>query len=46
MQPSREQGQEMHGFLGCTVEQYMTRSVVTVKRLMTRRILGLFARIC
>ena len=40
MQASREPGKEMYGFLGCTVEQYMTRTVVAVNRQMTMRELG------
>ena len=37
MQASREPGKEMYGFLGCAVEQYMTRTVVAVNRQMTMR---------
>jgi CBS domain-containing protein len=45
MQPSRGPGTGMYGFLACTVEQYMTRTVVTVNRQTTMRELGaLFAQ--
>src|SRR6516162_8889346 len=37
MQASRETGKGMYGFLGCAVEQYMTRTVVAVNRQMTMR---------
>jgi CBS domain-containing protein len=40
MQPSRRPGTGMYGFLACTVEPYMTRSVVTVNRQTTMRELG------
>ena len=40
MQPSRGSGTGMYGFLTCTVEQYMTRTVVTVNRQTTMRELG------
>ena len=40
MQPSRRPGTGMYGFLACTVEQYMTRTVVTVNRQTTMRELG------
>ena len=45
MQPSRGPGTGMYGFLACTVEQYMTRTVVTVNRQTTISELGaLFER--
>ena len=40
MQATREPGKGMYGFLLCTVEQYMTPTVVTVNRQMTMRELG------
>ena len=40
MQPSRGPGTGMYGFLACTVEQYMTRTVVTANRQTTMRELG------
>ena len=42
MQPSRGPGTGMYGFLACTVEQYMTRTVVTVNRQTTRELGALF----
>jgi len=40
MQGSRGTSKGMYGFLACTVEQFMTRSVVTVNRQTTMRELG------
>jgi CBS domain-containing protein len=40
MQASRGTSKGMYGFLACTVEQFMTRSVVTVNRQTTMRELG------
>ncbi len=40
MQGSRETSKAMYGFLACTVEQFMTRSVVTVTRQTTIGELG------
>ncbi len=40
MQASRGTSTGMYGFLACTVEQFMTRSVVTVNRQTTMRELG------
>ncbi len=40
MQASHEPGKWMYGFLQCTVEQYMTPTVVTVNRQMTMGELG------
>ena len=40
MQGSRGNNKGMYGFLACTVEQFMTRSVVTVNRQTTMRELG------
>jgi CBS-domain-containing membrane protein len=40
MQAIRGPGTGMYGFLTCTVEQYMTRSVVTVQQQTTIRELG------
>ncbi len=40
MQASHEPGKGMYGFLQCTVEQYMTPTVVTVNRQMTMGELG------
>ncbi len=40
MQPSRRPDTGMYGFLACTVERYMTRTVVTVNRQTTMRELG------
>ena len=42
MSPSRGPGTGMYGFLACTVEQYMTRTVVTVNRQTTRELGALF----
>ena len=40
MQASIATGKGMYGFLACTVEQFMTRAVVTVNRQTTMRELG------
>ena len=40
MQASSDAGRGIYGFLACTVEQFMTRSVVTVNRQTTIRELG------
>ena len=40
MQASRGTSKGMYGFLACTVEQFMTRTVVTVSRQTTVRELG------
>jgi CBS domain-containing protein len=40
MQASRGTSKGIHGFLGCAVAQYMTRTVVTVNRQMRIRELG------
>jgi predicted transcriptional regulator len=37
MQTEAETGEGMYGFVGCTVKQYMTRTVLTVKRQTTMR---------
>jgi CBS domain-containing protein len=37
MQTEAETGERMYGFIGCTVKQYMTRTVLTVKRQTTMR---------
>ena len=40
MQANIGTGKAMYGFLACTVEQFMTRTVVTVNRQTTMRELG------
>ena len=40
MQANIRTGKAMYGFLACTVEQFMTRTVVTVNRQTTMRELG------
>jgi len=37
MQTKSEIGEAMYGFVGCTVRQFMTRTVVTVNRQTTMR---------
>ncbi len=37
MQPKSRPGEAMYGFVGCTVRQFMTRTVVTVIRQTTMR---------
>jgi len=37
MQTGAETGEGMYGFIGCTVKQFMTRTVLTVKRQTTMR---------
>jgi Mg/Co/Ni transporter MgtE len=37
MQTKNEIGEAMYGFIGCTVGQFMTRTVVTVNRQTTMR---------
>jgi CBS-domain-containing membrane protein len=37
MQTKKEAGEAMYGFVECTVRQFMTRTVTTVKRQTTMR---------
>jgi CBS-domain-containing membrane protein len=45
MQTEAETGEGMYGFIGCTVKQFMTRTVMTVNRQTTmRELAGLFEK--